>query len=127
MDLIFTTTVEVYIPEFRSNSSQFAESKIGPSYGQVLWYFTESLNYALLFLHRASGGTPEIFLFCAFMMLCAFGCSFRFVGEQNDRRFQWYCTLLYIVAFVLVIDLTNEEATCQPIEYWLKDLQVYIQ
>ncbi len=36
-------------------------------------------------------------------------------------------TLLYIVAFVLVIDLTTEEATCQPIEYWLKDLQVYIE
>ncbi len=40
-------------------------------------------SLALLFLHSASGGTPEIFLFCAFMMLCAFGCSFRFVGRTE--------------------------------------------
>ena len=44
-------------------------------------------SLALLFLHSASGGTPEIFLLCAFMMLCAFGCSFRFVG-RSDRTEQ---------------------------------------
>jgi len=43
-------------------------------------------SLALLFLHSASGGTPEIFLFCAFMMLCAFGCSFRFVGRTKGEE-----------------------------------------
>ena len=35
-------------------------------------------SLALLFLHDASGGVPEIFLFCAVMMLLAAACSFRF-------------------------------------------------
>ncbi len=34
---------------------------------------------------------------------------------------------IILFAFVLVIDLTNEKTTFQPIEYWLKDLQVYIE
>lgn len=47
-------------------------------------------SLALLFLHSTSGGTSEIFLFCALMMFCAFVCSFRFAGhlrrtEQNEE------------------------------------------
>ena len=40
-------------------------------------------SLALLSLHKTSGGTPEIFLFCAFMMFLAFICSFRFAGYLN--------------------------------------------
>ena len=41
-------------------------------------------SLALLFLHDASGGIPEIFLFCAIMMFLAFMCSFRFARTSED-------------------------------------------
>ena len=43
-------------------------------------------SLALLFLHDASGGIPEIFLFCAVMMLLAFACSFRFARTSEDTQ-----------------------------------------
>lgn len=43
-------------------------------------------SLALLFLHDASGGIPEIFLFCTVMMLLAFACSFRFARTSKDNQ-----------------------------------------
>ena len=47
-------------------------------------------SLALLFLHDASGGVPEIFVFCAVMMLLAVFCSFRFakIGTENSESQQ---------------------------------------
>lgn len=47
-------------------------------------------SLALLFLHDASGGVPEIFVFCAIMMLLAFLCSLRFakIDTQNSESQQ---------------------------------------
>ena len=45
-------------------------------------------SLALLFLHDASGGIPEIFLFCTVMMLLAFVCSFRFARSSGREDTQ---------------------------------------
>lgn len=42
-------------------------------------------SLALLFLHDAHGGIPEIFLLCAAMMALAFACSFRFAGSVKTE------------------------------------------
>ncbi len=41
---------------------------------------------ALLFLHDASGGIPEIFVFCGVMMMVAFVCSFRFASNTSNSE-----------------------------------------
>lgn len=42
-------------------------------------------SLALIFLHSPSGGTSEIFLFCALMMFFAFVCSFYFAGNSREN------------------------------------------
>ncbi len=43
-------------------------------------------SLALLFLHDASGGIPEIFVFCGVMMMIAFVCSFRFATNTSSSE-----------------------------------------
>lgn len=43
-------------------------------------------SMALLLLHDASGGIPEIFAFCAVMMLVACFCSFRFATSTSSSE-----------------------------------------